>query len=128
MEVGDCLMSVDVLISNTEVYYGEYCFYQRNVRGKKGNIIALPFFTYNSKQEQKFEGYLVYHDKDGYGFSNDELQKFGIEAIIQASLSGMAGKLSPLPYKPIHEDKIEESLDEIIENNTIVDLSNALRL
>ena len=128
MEAGDFLMSVDILIRNTKVYYGEYCFYQRNVRGKKGCIIALPFFTYNQKQEQKFEGYLVYHDKDNYGFSKDELHKFGIEAIIKASLSGMAGKLSPLPYKPIHEDKIEESLDEIIQNNTTVKLDGELYL
>lgn len=128
MEVGDSLISVDVLIRNTEAYYGKYCFYQRNVRGKKGCIIALPFFTYNQKQEQKFEGYLVYHDKDNYGFSKDELQNFGIKAIIQASLSGMAGELLPLPYKPIHEDKIEESLDEIIQNNTTVNLGGELYL
>ena len=121
-------MEVNVLISTLEVIYGDYAFYQYSVRGQKGCIISLPFFTYNEKKESKFEGYLVYHDKDNYGFSKDGLYKFGIEAIIQASLFGMAGKLLPLPYKPIHEDNIEESLDKIIENNTKVNLSGTLYL
>jgi uncharacterized membrane protein len=128
MEIGDSLMEVNVLVSTLEVIYGDYSFYQYSVRGQKGCIISLPFFTYNEKKESKFEGYLVYHDKDNFGYSKDELYKFGIDAIVQGLLSGMAGKLTPLPYKPISEDKIEDSLDSIIEKNTKVNLSGTLYL
>ncbi len=127
-KVGEALMGIDVLVMTTEAEYGEYAFYQYNIRGQVGALIALPFFTYNEKHEQNFEGYLIYHDKDGWGYSEKELYSFGVEAIANNSLSGMAGKLSPLPYKPISEDDIEDALDSLIEKNTRVNLSDNLNL
>lgn len=123
-KVGESLMSIDVLINITEAVHGEYSFYQYNVRSQKGCIIALPFFS----QKQKFEGYLIYHDKENYGFSEQDLWKFGIEVISQNSPSGMAGKLSPLPYKIINEDDIEEVMFSLIEKNTKVNLADNLNL
>jgi uncharacterized membrane protein len=125
-KVGESLMEVNILVNIVESNYGEYTFYQYNIRRQKGCIIALPFFTYDKKHKQKLEGYLIYHNKESYGFSEKELFQFGVEAIVGASLSGMAGKLSPLPYKPIDEDEIEDVLDSLIEKNTKVNLNDAL--
>lgn len=127
-QVGDAFMSIEVLVHTEEIYYDDYTFYQYNVRGQIGCVIALPFFTYNKKQDRKFEGYLIYHDKDNYGYSKDDLMKFGIDSIANASPSGMAGKLSPLPYKPITEADIDDVLDSLIEKNTKVNLTDNLSL
>ena len=127
-KVGEALMGVSVLVNNVEAYYGDYTFYQYNIRGQKGSLISLPFFSYDKKQVQKFEGYLIYHDKESYGYSEAELKKLGMETIANYSPSGMAGKLSPLPYKPISEDDIEDALDSLIEKNTKVNLTDNLSL
>lgn len=127
-KVGEALMEVNILVSIVEAYWGDYTFYCYNIRRQKGCIIALPFFTYDKDENQKFEGYLVYHDKDSYGYSEEELLKLGISAIANYSPSGMAGQLSPLPYKPISEDDIEDVLDSLIEKNTRVNLSDNLSL
>ncbi len=127
-KVGEALMSVDVLVNIVEAYYDDYTFYQYNIRRQKGAVIALPFFSYDKKQVQKFEGYLIYHDKESYGYSEAELKKLGVETIANYSPSGMAGKLSPLPYKPISEDDIEDALDSLIEKNTKVNLTDNLSL
>lgn len=123
-KLGESLMSVDVLINIIEAVHGEYSFYQYSVRSQKGCIIALPFFS----QKQKFEGYLIYHNKDSYGLSKQELLKLGVETISQNSPSGIAGELTPLPYKTISEDEIEETLDSLIEKNTKVNLADNLSL
>jgi hypothetical protein len=127
-KAGEALMEVNVLVGIVEAYYGDYTFYCYNIRRQKGCIIALPFFTYDKDENQKFEGYLVYHDKDSYGYSEEELLKLGVSTIANYSPSGMADKLRPLPYKPINEDDIEDALDSLIEKNTIVNLSDNLSL
>jgi hypothetical protein len=127
-KAGDGLISVDVLVSIVEAYYSDYTFYCYYIRGKRGCIIALPFFTYDKKENQKLEGYLIYHDKDSYSYSEKELYKLGVETIGNYSPSGMAGKLWPLPYKPISEDDIEDALDSLIEKNTVVNLTDSIIL
>lgn len=127
-KVGEALMQVNILVHIVESYWDDYTFYCYNIRRQKGCIIALPFFTYDKDENQNFEGYLVYHDKDSYGYSEEELLKLGISAIANYSPSGMAGQLSPLPYKPIDEDDIEDALDDIIEKNTRVNLSDNLSI
>lgn len=127
-KAGEALMEVNVLVSIVEAYYGDYTFYQYNVRRQKGCIIALPFFTYDKKGNQKFEGYLIYHDKDSFGYSEQELLTLGVNSIANYSPSGMAGQLSPLPYKPISEDDIEDVLDSLIEKNTRVNMDDNLSL
>jgi hypothetical protein len=127
-KVGEALIEVSILMNTIEAYYGEYTFYQCNIRGQKGCIIALPFFTYNEKKIAKFEGYLIYHDKENYGYSEDELKKLGIETIANYSPSGMARNLSPLPYKPIRECNIEDAINSLIEKNTKVNLTDNLSL
>jgi hypothetical protein len=127
-KVGAILIGVDVLVNIVAVCYGDYMFYQYNVRRQKGSVIALPFFSYDKKQVQKFEGYLIYHDKESYGYSEAELEKLGLETIVNYSPSGMAGKLTPLPYKPISEDNIKDALDSLIEKNTKVNLTDNLSL
>ena len=126
--VGESLMAVDVLVSQTEAYYNDYAFYQYSIRGQAGALIALPFFSYDKSNNQNFVGYLIYHDKNNYGYSSDELYMFGVAAIANYSPSGMAGNLSPLPYKPISEDDIEEAMDSLIEKNTKVNLNENLSL
>ena len=125
---GEALMEVNVLVNIVEAYYGDYTFYQYNVRRQKGCIIALPFFTYDKDQNSKFEGYLIYHDKESYGYSEEELRKLGVSTIANYSPSGMADKLSPLPHKPIDEDDIEDALYNLIEKNTRVNLDDNLSL
>lgn len=122
------LMGVHVLVNVVEVYHDEYTFYQYNIRGQKGSVIALPFFSYDKKHVQKFEGYLIYHDKDSYGYSEVELKKLGMETMANYSPSGMVGKLIPLPYKPISEDHVRNALDCLIEKNTKVNLSDDISL
>ena len=125
---GEALMEVNVLVNIVEAYYGDYTLYQYNVRRQKGCILALPFFTYDKNNNQKFEGYLIYHDKDSLGYSEQELLLLGANSIANYSPSGMAGQLSPLPYKPISEDDIEDALDSLIEKNTKVNLFDNLSL
>ena len=127
-ESGEATIMVDVPIRQTEAYYDDYTLYCYSVRGRRGCVIALPFFTYDNKEVQCFEGYLIYHDKEGYGLAEQDLYKLALSTIVTPSLSGMAGKLRPLPYTLISEDKIEDALDSLIEKNTIVDLSSSLSL
>ena len=110
-----------------ESYYGDYTFYCFGIERQQGCLIALPFFTYKD-DEQTFECYLIYHDKDSYVLSEPELKLFGSKAIAEASLSGMAGNLSPLPYKNISEDDIEDALESLICKNTFTDLKNPIKL
>ena len=127
-KVGEALMEVNVLVSIVEAYWDDYTFYCYNIRRQKGCVIALPFFTYDKDQNSKFEGYLIYHDKESYGYSEGELRKLGVSTIANYSPSGMAEKLRPLPYKPIDEDDIEDALDALIEKNTRVNLADNLSI
>ena len=112
----------------TESYYNDYTFYCFGIERQIGCLIALPFFTYDKEHNQKFEGYLIYHNPNSYVLSEDELHLFGMKSIAQASLSGMADNLSPLPYKLISEDDIEDALDSIICKNTFTNLKDPIGL
>lgn len=128
LENNESLMDISVVVNTLQVLYGEHLLYQYNIKRQNGSIIALPFFSYDIKQKQKFEGYLIYHDKHSCGYSEKELYNLGLETIINYSPSGMAGKLIPLPYKPIREEDIEDALDSLIEKNTWVNLTDNLSL
>lgn len=130
-EPGEALMSIDVLVYTIEVFYGEYSFYQYSIRGQIGAIISLPFFSYNKEDEQKFEGYLIYHKKNGYAYDKSELEILGLNAIAnrcQAGCADCVSKLTPLPYNLISEDDIEDVMDKLIEKNTKVNLEDSLSL
>lgn len=126
IEPGDSIMDVEINFSEVVVDRGDYAFYCYFIKRQKGCLIALPFFSYNDKQEGKLEGYLIYHDKDSYAYTKEQLSTLGNTALSQASPGGMAGKLEPLPYKPISEENIEDALATLVEKNTVTDLSKQL--
>jgi hypothetical protein len=128
INVGEGQIDVPINVTIVDADCGEYVSYCYSVRGQRGAIISLPFFSYNKDGERKYEGHLIYHDKDGYGMSEANLYKLGIDIMANPSLSGMAGNLTPLPYKPIGEDEIENALDSLIAKNTFVELSKPLSL
>lgn len=100
------------------VEWGESKFYQYSVRGKSGTLFAFPFFT-----DEEFKGYLVYHDKNSYGFNYDGLRDLGLKSLYEHNLSGTVGGMFPLPYKLVGRNEIESLLDSLIVKNSHVDLT-----
>lgn len=123
MEVGDTLISIDILIREVESWYDDYKFYACSVKGMTGSLLSFPFI--NSKGI--LDGYLIYHDNLNT-YSEDQLNKLGRKSIFCPSPSGIVGGLSPLPYKPVSEYKIEELIVKIITANAIVDFTKPLSL
>lgn len=114
-------LNVDLTIAN----WGVYNFYQVSTRNK-GILLAIPF-VYNDEMK----GYLFYSDIDSYAMSEKELFKFGVDSIANSNIGGMAGKtlnLSPLPYIPVKEETVIDSLRGIVSNNASVNLGSSLYL
>ena len=115
-------MEIAINIQITSTNYMNYELVQYNIPNQQGVIVAQPYFN----KDGEYVGYLIYHDKDNYGYTEDQLKKICMDLLSNYSPSGVAGTMIPLPYKPLPFSAVGDVMQRILSINATIDLNHSI--